>query len=109
MPTFDVPKFSIEFVAHRYIYFSFVQIMSNDEYKSVEHRVLDNPHQEARVSIATFFNPGKRGESVFYGPLPELVSPVKPARYRNFTLAEFMGTFFGKELSSRSLIDHFKL
>ncbi|CAL9176301.1 unnamed protein product [Musa hybrid cultivar] len=86
-----------------------LQIMSNDEYKSVEHRVLANPHREARVSVATFFNPGKRGESVFYGPLPELVSPVKPARYRNFTMAEFMGTFFGKELSSRSLIDHFKL
>ncbi|CAD5184110.1 unnamed protein product [Musa acuminata subsp. malaccensis] len=85
MPTFDVPKFSMEFVAHRYIYiyfFSFVQIMSNDEYKSVEHRVLANPHQEARVSVATFFNPGKRGESVFYGPLPELLSPVKPARYK---------------------------
>ncbi|URE46725.1 Sex determination protein [Musa troglodytarum] len=86
-----------------------LQIMSNDEYKSVEHRVLANPHQEARVSIATFFNPGKRGDSVFYGSIPELVSPAKPARYRNFTMAEFMGTFFGKKISSRSLIDHFKL
>lgn len=84
-------------------------MISNDEYKSVEHRVVANSHQEARVSIAVFFNPGKRGESDFYGPLQELVSPEKPARYRNFTISEFMGTFFSKQLASKSLIDHFKL
>ncbi|WOL06602.1 1-aminocyclopropane-1-carboxylate oxidase [Canna indica] len=86
-----------------------LQIMSNDTYKSVEHRVLASSHQQARVSIATFFNPGKRGESVFYGPLPALVSPDKPAKYRNFTMTEFMGTFFKGQLASRSLVEHFKL
>ncbi|XP_008803893.1 1-aminocyclopropane-1-carboxylate oxidase homolog 3-like isoform X2 [Phoenix dactylifera] len=86
-----------------------LQMISNDEYNSVEHRVVANSHQEARVSIGVFFNPGKRGESDFYGPLQELVSPEKPACYRNFTISEFMGTFFSKQLASKSLIDHFKL
>lgn len=86
-----------------------MQIMSNDEYKSVEHRVLANSNQEPRVSIATFFNPGDRADSKFYGPLPELVSTDKPPHYRNFTMKEFLGTFFSKQLLSRSLVDHFKL
>ncbi|XP_072981137.1 1-aminocyclopropane-1-carboxylate oxidase homolog 4-like [Typha angustifolia] len=86
-----------------------LQLITNDEYKSVEHRVVANSRQEARVSIAVFFNPGKRGDSDLYGPLPELISPEKPAHYRHFTISEFMGTFFRKQLSSKSLVDHFKL
>ncbi|PRQ41093.1 putative isopenicillin N synthase [Rosa chinensis] len=41
-------------------------IISNEEYKSVDHRVLANPHHEPRVSIAVFLNPSNR-EGVF-GP-----------------------------------------
>ncbi|KAK6921619.1 Non-hem dioxygenase N-terminal domain [Dillenia turbinata] len=33
-----------------------LQILSNDEYKSVEHRVLANSYQEPRLSAAVFFN-----------------------------------------------------
>jgi isopenicillin N synthase-like dioxygenase len=83
--------------------------MSNDNYKSVEHRVVMNSREEARVSVAVFFNPGKRGESIFYGPLPELVSSENPPKYRNFTMSEFLGAFFKRDLASKALIDHFKL
>ncbi|PAN25125.1 hypothetical protein PAHAL_4G277300 [Panicum hallii] len=86
-----------------------LQIMSNDKYKSVDHRVIMNTRKEARVSIAIFFNPGKRGDSVFYGPLPELVSADNPPKYRNFTMSEFLGTFFRRNLSSKAPVDHFKL
>ena len=86
-----------------------LQMMSNDEYKSVEHRVVMNTQEEARVSIALFFNPGKRGDSNFYGPLPELVSPENPAKYRNFTISEFLETFFSRELASKVLLEHFKV
>lgn len=82
--------------------------MSNDEYPSVEHRVTMNTREEPRVSIAIFFSPGKRGDSV-YGPLPGLVSSENPPKYRNFTMGEFFGKFFSRDLSSKSLIDHFKL
>ena len=84
---------------------SFTQIISNDEYKSVEHRVLANSSGEPRVSIAVFFNPGKREE--LYGPLPELVSPEKPALFRHFTLSEFMSKFFTKGLDGKSLINYY--
>lgn len=83
--------------------------MSNDKYKSVEHRVVMNSHEEARVSSAIFYNPGKRGDSVFYGPLPELVTSENPPKYRNFTMPEFLGTFFKRELASNALIEHFKI
>jgi isopenicillin N synthase-like dioxygenase len=86
-----------------------LQIMSNDEYKSVEHRVVMNTREEPRVSIALFFNPGKRGDSDFYGPLPELVSAGNPAKYRNYTIPEFLETFFSRELSSKLPLEHFKV
>ncbi|KAH7656001.1 Iron/ascorbate family oxidoreductases protein [Dioscorea alata] len=86
-----------------------LQIMSNDTYKSVEHRVVANSQQDARVSIAIFYNPGKKGESDLYGPLTELISLEKPAVYRNFTMTEFMGRFFGKELKSKALVECFKV
>lgn len=55
------------------IFFSF-QIISNDEYKSVQHRVVANSGEESRVSIGTFFGLGKREESDIYGLLLELIS-----------------------------------
>lgn len=75
----------------------------------MEHRAVVRSRDRSRVSIAVFFNPAKRGDSDFYGPLPELISDERPAHYRNFTVSEFMGTFFSKQLASKALIDHFKL
>ncbi|BAF19220.1 1-aminocyclopropane-1-carboxylate oxidase homolog 4 isoform X2 [Oryza sativa Japonica Group] len=86
-----------------------LQIMSNDKYKSVEHRVVMKSHEEARVSSAIFYNPGKRGDSVFYGPLPDLISSGNPPKYRNFTMSEFLGAFFKRDLASKALIEHFKI
>ncbi|KAE8663127.1 hypothetical protein F3Y22_tig00113096pilonHSYRG00059 [Hibiscus syriacus] len=57
-----------------------LQILSNDEYISVEHRVLANPSDEPRVSIAVFYNPSAK--DALYGPFSELTSPEKPPRYR---------------------------
>ncbi|XP_062110190.1 1-aminocyclopropane-1-carboxylate oxidase homolog 1-like [Humulus lupulus] len=83
-----------------------LQIMSNDEYKSVDHRVLANMNQEPRVSTAVFLHPGKREE--LYGPLPEL-SKDKPALYQQFTFSEFMQRFFTKELDEKSLKNFFRI
>ncbi|KAJ0987243.1 hypothetical protein J5N97_005599 [Dioscorea zingiberensis] len=86
-----------------------LQIISNDTYKSVKHRVVANSQEEARVSIGIFYNPAKRGELELYGPLPELISSEKPAVYRNFTMSEFMTTYFSKELRSKFTVEQFKL
>ncbi|KAF8040198.1 hypothetical protein BT93_B2432 [Corymbia citriodora subsp. variegata] len=83
-----------------------LQIMSNDEYKSVDHRVLANPSQEPRVSIAVFCNPSNREKE--FGPFPELVSSDKPPAFREFTFKEYMRRFFTKELDGKSLINFFR-
>ncbi|GJY67390.1 RNA-directed DNA polymerase, eukaryota [Tanacetum coccineum] len=54
-----------------------LQMMSNDIYKSVEHRVLANNVEGARVSVAHLFNPSNREK--LFGPFPELISAEKPA------------------------------
>ncbi|XVF43571.1 hypothetical protein PTKIN_Ptkin02bG0050500 [Pterospermum kingtungense] len=84
-----------------------LQIMSNDEYVSVEHRVLANPSHEPRVSVAVFFNAGDR--EALYGPFPELTSPEKPARYRQFTYSDYMRRFFTKELDGKSLTNYYRV
>ncbi|GMH01967.1 hypothetical protein Nepgr_003806 [Nepenthes gracilis] len=83
-----------------------LQIMSNDEYKSVEHRVLANPLHEPRVSIAVFLNPSERENPC--GPLPGLVSPQRPALYREFMISDFMKRFFTKELDGKTLTDFYR-
>ncbi|XP_021910056.1 1-aminocyclopropane-1-carboxylate oxidase homolog 4-like [Carica papaya] len=83
------------------------QIMSNEEYKSVEHRVLANSLDEPRVSIAVFFNPTAREN--LYGPFPELISPEKPAIYRQFQYIDYLTRFFTKELDGKSLTNFYKL
>ncbi|KAI7735003.1 hypothetical protein M8C21_019801, partial [Ambrosia artemisiifolia] len=84
-----------------------LQIMSNDEYKSVEHRVLANSAEGARVSIAVFFNPSN--EDRLYGPLPELVSTTKPAVYQEFKIDDYMKRFFTKELDGKSLTNFYRI
>ncbi|XVE96392.1 hypothetical protein REPUB_Repub02eG0217600 [Reevesia pubescens] len=80
-----------------------LQIISNDEYKSVEHRVRAYSWEEPKVTVVSFLNIGKWEESG-YGPLPELVSAEKPAGYRQITKADFHNLYIGK-----SLLDKFKL
>ncbi|KAI9168939.1 hypothetical protein LWI28_004256 [Acer negundo] len=84
-----------------------LQIMSNDEYKSIEHRVLANRVREPRISTAVFLTPS--GWDSFYGPLAELVSSEKPAHYRQFTYTDFMRRFHTKELDGKSLINYYRL
>ncbi|KAF9621894.1 hypothetical protein IFM89_028482 [Coptis chinensis] len=84
-----------------------LQMVSNGEYRSVEHRVLANPNEQPRISVGVFFNPGNREE--LYGPLPELVSDEKPALYRQFTLTEYLGKLFSRGLDGKPFIDQFKL
>ena len=82
-------------------------MMSNGEYKSVEHRVLANPEDVARVSIAVFLTPGIR-ESL-YGPFPELISAERPAVYKEFTYGDYMKRFFTKELDGKSLTNFYRI
>ena len=82
----------------------FLQVVSNGEYQSVQHRVLANSSKEPRISVVIFFHTNKWKGDGHYGPLPELLTPEKPAIYRDFTKKEFMDNIFSKGFDSKSLI-----
>ncbi|KAL9234415.1 hypothetical protein vseg_009289 [Gypsophila vaccaria] len=83
------------------------QIISNDKYKSGGHRVIANPCDEARVSIAIFFNPGNPDQ--LYGSLPELVSEEKPALYQEVKFSDYMASFLTNEVDGKLMINNFRL
>ncbi|KAH7440939.1 hypothetical protein KP509_03G016900 [Ceratopteris richardii] len=62
-----------------------IQIMTNGIYKSIEHRVVVNQHKE-RVSVAAFFSPGN---DTNVGPMMELTSPDRPAKYPKMSFKEY--------------------
>ncbi|OMO68394.1 Oxoglutarate/iron-dependent dioxygenase [Corchorus olitorius] len=86
-----------------------LQIISNGEYNSVQHRVRANSCEEARISITEFFNLSKWKEYGSFGPLPELVSAEKPALYRQFMLDDFLSNIYSKEIDCKSLVNKLKL
>jgi isopenicillin N synthase-like dioxygenase len=62
-----------------------VQVWSNDAYRAPLHRVLAM-EADARLSLAYFFNPAY---AAVIRPLPEVVAPQAPARYRDLGWSEF--------------------
>ncbi|KAF2291804.1 hypothetical protein GH714_035679 [Hevea brasiliensis] len=55
-----------------------LNIMSNDQYKSIEHRVVANGSKN-RVSVPIFVNPGP---DALIGPLPEVLETGAAPRYK---------------------------
>ncbi|KAK8334510.1 hypothetical protein V6Z11_A10G282900 [Gossypium hirsutum] len=62
-----------------------IQVLSNANYKSVEHRVIVNSGMQ-RVSLAFFYNPKS---DIPIKPVQELVSADKPALYPPMTFDEY--------------------
>jgi len=82
-----------------------LQLVSNDWFRSVEHRVLAN-RDAARVSVACFFNTDMKRSTRLYGPITE--GSDDPPLYRSVTAREFIAHFYTKGLEGRPL-DHFRL
>ncbi|KAL3506096.1 hypothetical protein ACH5RR_031478 [Cinchona calisaya] len=83
-----------------------LQIVSNDKFKSVEHRVIAN-RTGPRISVPCFFA-GAVVPAKIYGPVKELISEKSPALYREFTVREFLDHFMSKPID-KSGLDHFKI
>ncbi|KAJ6313248.1 hypothetical protein OIU77_014703 [Salix suchowensis] len=85
-----------------------LQLISNDKFISVEHRVLAN-RAGPRVSVASFFSTNLAPNSRLYGPIKELLSEESLPKYRETTVSDYVTYFNHKGLDGTSALLHFKL
>ncbi|KAL5791465.1 hypothetical protein ACOSP7_000059 [Xanthoceras sorbifolium] len=83
-----------------------IEIMSNGEYKSIEHRAVVNP-QKQRISVAAFHSPNMK---TMIGPLPDLVKENQSYYYyKTITHQEFVRLVVTSKLDGKNLLTHMKL
>ncbi|CAN1256931.1 S-norcoclaurine synthase 1 [Linum perenne] len=80
-----------------------IEIMSNGEYKSIEHRAMVNPDKE-RLSIAAFHGPNVKA---MVGPIPETLKGQ--ANYKTISQEEFVKLMVNKKLDGKGLISQLKI
>ncbi|KAF7807021.1 1-aminocyclopropane-1-carboxylate oxidase-like protein 1-like [Senna tora] len=85
-----------------------LQLITNDKFKSVEHRVVAN-NVGPRISIASFFSTSLRPSSKLYGPLKELVSEDNPPKYRETTVHDYVSYSIGRGLDGTSHLLHLRI
>ncbi|CAL1374103.1 unnamed protein product [Linum trigynum] len=85
-----------------------IEIMSNGEYKSVEHRVVVNPEKE-RLSIAAFHN---TTSNAMIGPLPDLINrgeQKQAPKYKTVSTTDYIKLVMSSTLEGKCLIDEMKI
>ncbi|TKY52725.1 1-aminocyclopropane-1-carboxylate oxidase-like 1 [Spatholobus suberectus] len=83
----------------------FMQLISNDRFKSVEHRVLVG-RVGPRVSAACHIYPNP---SYKYGPIEEFVSNANPPKYRETHIGNYLAHYRLKGLDGSKALLNFRL
>ncbi|OMO62045.1 Oxoglutarate/iron-dependent dioxygenase [Corchorus olitorius] len=78
-----------------------LQIMSNDRYKSVEHRVVANASNN-RVSVPIFANPGFNAA---IGPLPEVLQTGEKPLYKQVIFSDYLKHHCSKKHEGKKTMD----
>ncbi|XP_040991858.1 bi-functional coumaroyl CoA and feruloyl CoA ortho-hydroxylase F6H2-2-1-like [Juglans microcarpa x Juglans regia] len=78
-----------------------LQIMSNDLYKSIEHRAFTNRNQN-RVSIPIFAKPGP---DAIIGPMLEVLESGQRPMYKNVVYKDYLKSFFGKAHDGKQAVE----
>lgn len=85
-----------------------LQLITNDKFLSVEHRVLANRGEEPRISVASFFVHPLPSFRV-YGPIQDLLSEQNPLKYKDTTVTEYSKNYMAKGLDGKSVLLQFKI
>lgn len=88
-----------------------LQLITNDKFKSANHRVLTKK-EGPRISVASFFRTHfDQEESTLriYGPIKELLSEENPPLYRETTAKEMLTHRYNDGLDKSPLLSHFRL
>ncbi|XP_028767127.1 1-aminocyclopropane-1-carboxylate oxidase homolog 1-like [Neltuma alba] len=88
-----------------------LQLITNDKFISVFHRVLAS-QTDPRISIASFFinyDDKAEGTSRVYGPIKELLSEENKPLYKDTSVKEFSTHYFSKAIDGDSSLQAFRL
>ncbi|KAE8698253.1 1-aminocyclopropane-1-carboxylate oxidase-like protein 1 [Hibiscus syriacus] len=85
-----------------------LQILSNDEFRSVKHRVTAN-HVGPRISAACFFSGDASLLDETFGPIKELISETNHPRYKELLLKEYLAKAVSNPLGDKPPMDYYKL
>lgn len=87
-----------------------LQLITNDKFKSVQHRVIAKKIGP-RTSVASFFRThfNEASTSKVYGPIKELLSEENPQIYRDIEIKEYITHYYKRGLNSTSALSHFEL
>ncbi|GMI85191.1 hypothetical protein like AT1G06620 [Hibiscus trionum] len=100
-------------VPHRHGYLiaiigDFLQIVSNDKFRSVTHRVLAG-RVGPRISAACFFTPAPGLKDKSYGAAKELVSAENPPIYKATSLHQYLSCYRLNGKDGRLVLPLFKI
>ncbi|XP_016475896.1 1-aminocyclopropane-1-carboxylate oxidase homolog 1 [Nicotiana tabacum] len=85
-----------------------LQLISNDKFTSIAHRVLASC-VGPRVSVACFFTTGHSLSSRVYGPIKELLSEDNPARYWETTVKDYTIHYYATGIGGKSALSELRI
>ncbi|KAJ8562867.1 hypothetical protein K7X08_031319 [Anisodus acutangulus] len=85
-----------------------LQLLSNDKFKSAEHRVLSK-HIGPRISVACFFTTQFQPFDRLYGPINELLSDENPPLYKETTVRDYVSYYNSNGLGACPSLLHLRL